>query len=107
MFVSWAREEVHEVNSPLLGYISSLKNIGRWEVLLLGCACRVMGRSDAEISALVFVKESGEDGGRVVIWPGRHGQICIVKTWETHQHMKSTLPSVLTRAVVRILPIKP
>lgn len=156
-------KEIDEVYNAILMDIPRLQDCRRRQVLLLCGARGDVRRSDAEISTLVFVEKTAEDGGRIKVRPEKcvnlllfHGhedlkaQSCFCLTRQTvrrdgrvglyrvlppglpsrrpqtYQHMKSdaydgqqsalwdteyhfipTLPSILTRAHVRMLPIIP
>lgn len=105
--------------------------------MLLRSVLFIGGRRNGKITTLVFVEKPTEDRGGIEIRPGeqiviswnglggrggstpisestnnRQGsnqdkEDCVEMAKVTHQHIKSTLPSIPTRAQVCILPIKP
>ncbi len=68
-------------------------------------------RANAEVATLVFVKQATEYGRRVKIGPSVlqsvRTTVGLESSISTYQHIKSTLPSMPTRAQVLIFPIKP
>ena len=63
-------KEVDQIHNTIFMNIPSLKDIGGRKVLLF-CGTRNMLRgSNAEVSALVLVKHSAKDGGRIKVRPG-------------------------------------
>lgn len=56
--------------------VSRLQDIGRREVLLFGRVRLVLGRGNAEVTSLVFVQKSAEDGRGVEVGPTKLLAVC-------------------------------
>jgi hypothetical protein len=76
MTVLWSWKEVYQINDAFFTNVSGLQNIGRREVLLLGCVGLILWRGNAEVASLIFVQESAEDGRRVEVGPTKLSAIC-------------------------------
>lgn len=77
VFVAWrqdargsgTRKKVHKIHDSVFVNVSGLQDSRGRQVLLLCSTRGNIGRSDAEISPLVLVKQTAENRRRVEVWP--------------------------------------
>ena len=69
MAVLRPRKEIHQIHNAVFVDIPGLQDIGGRKVLLLRGEVDSRSRRDAEVSALVLVEKSAEDGRRIEVGP--------------------------------------
>lgn len=67
--VLWPGEEIDNIDDSIFVDVACLQDVGRREILLLGGAAEMVSRVDVEVTPLVLVQETAEDGGRVELGP--------------------------------------
>jgi hypothetical protein len=112
--------------------VAGLQDVAGWEILLLRGASNTVRGGDAEVATLILVEQPAEDRRRVEIRPGVFSapspircdkqalaslvvmkrpfcEAFVVRCSRdaAYQHMKSTLPSMPTKAQVLMFPIMP